>query len=283
MQAAAVLPLVAILTLIAGRRGNAQFCLWGGQALLGLCLTLAISGPVWVISSYLAEVLPYHARTPQMLAPLFRPEGFAWFGALIVWLGGWLAVFCAFFPAKRLALSWRGENYALKQLITPIFFGLMASFLFFAAFIFERWPFAGLPEGLGWDRAIMAIGRHGMRACFSGFCPAGAIALALWPLWKNRLADSQVAIATRWLSFWAIAGAVPSVFSSWGMTLGASVKGAAIPGLSIQLYALSLFTIAIGCWAYSLWKPRYLALLAWPALALLLLKTCLPIIVAYTQ
>lgn len=281
MQAAAVLPLIAALTLICGRRGNSSLCFYGSMRLMGFELVLGISGPVWIATSYLVQILPYHATLAQMCTPLFQPAGMAWSLSLLVWLVGWLSGWQALVLLRNLKPL---EKYTLSYVRAPLIISFFATLCFFAVFLLVNWPFAGLPESMQWDRALMAIWRHATTSWFMGFCPAAAILLAAWPNWAQSLAPKQMAITIRWFSFWSITGAIPSLFTNWGLTLGAAIgnarASAIAQGLHVQLYVLTLFTIAIGCWAILLWKPRYLHPLAWIALFLLLLKTCLPIIVA---
>lgn len=273
-QVAATLPLIAALSIIAGRRGNGSLCLAGGRTLLKMGSIFAFAGVVWITVSYLVQVMPYHAGFAQMLAPLLLPAGMPWVSGMAAWLGGWLAAIlalCALLPLSS-------DKYPLKYARMPIFLALAAAFFYFASFILLIWPFAGLPQDMSWERAFMAIWRHASRSYFMGFCPAGAFALCLLSLWRGRIAIAQLPIATRWLAFWAMAGALPGAFSSWSLTLGAVIGGSAAGNPQIQLYTLAIFTIAIGCWAFLIWKPAYMQALAWPALTLLIFKTSLPIV-----
>lgn len=283
MQAAAALPFIAALALIGGRRGNAQLCIAGSLGLLSFGLFCSAAGPLWLLLSYFQQVLPYHASLEQMLAPLFQPAGFAWSLSLVAWLAGWLAELLAALIAHRTLSALQQDRYVLKFVYGPMFTAFLAAMFFFCSFLLQIWPFAGLPEGMEWDRAAMAIWRHATRSYFLSLCPAGAFALAFFQFQQGRFPGHAAFIATRWLSFWAFAGALPTVVTGWGTNLGASMGGTGmtVPGVSIQIYSLTCFTLALFCWAFLLWRPRYSRFLSLPAACLLLLKTCLPFMIGH--
>lgn len=280
MAAASGLPFIAALSLFAGRRGNASFCIFGCKWLLVFCLALAFSGPCWIALSYLREVLPYNAGLARMLAPLAEPAGLPWSSSLAAWLAACLAVFLAFAALGN--VRFRDNIYSVRQVAIPLFFAFAASGLFFMALVLETWPFAGLPEGLEWDRALMAIWRRATGAYFLALSPAGAFALAAWPLWLGRLDANQAKVAIRWLAFWAMAGAMPFLLATAGPALGAALhNGIAVStGQSALAASLGIYAIAVACWAFLLWKPRYFASLSLAAFCLLLLKTVVPLILA---
>lgn len=284
MQSAAALPFIAALSLIGGRRGNASFCLFGSAKLLQLCLFCAIAGPIWIGLSYFTQVLPYQAHLKQMLAPLFERAGAPWSLGCLIWLGGWLACVLAYAATAKKLASIAGDRYAFGAVRLQVGLSFLSAFLFFLAFACQVWPFSGLPEGLEWDRLVMAVWRHTTSAYFFCLCPAGALALASWVAWLHALTPRDVSIATRWLSFWALAGCLPGLLINWGYYLGANVNqySLAQQGYVAQLYALSLLTLALICWGFLLWKPRYLSFLSLAAFGLLLLRSVLPFIIQRT-
>lgn len=158
----------------------------------------------------------------------------------------------------------------------------MASF--FAVFVLINWPFAGLPEGLAQDRAVMAIFRHASRNYFMALCPAGSIALLLLNFQAKKLDTRELYICARWLAFWAMAGCLPYSLVTWGSVIGlglnasVSIDQAFMP----QTYGLVFLTGALACWAFILWKPRLWKILAICGFCLFLLKTFLPIIMGIT-
>lgn len=270
-QAAATLPVIALLTLLAGRRGNAGLCLFGARWLSGLALVLGASGPVWLIGSYLREVLPYGQGPQVLIAALLQPAGLPWSLSLLAWLAGWLAMFPALRGITFFAQGLSQNSYPATLIRGPIVACLLAAAFCFSPFILINWPFAGLPDSISMDRAFMAILRHANSEYFRGFAAAGAIALGLWPFWSSRLARDRMPVATRWLAFWALAGNLPWLLASLGPAIGASLNRAhmaAAYGINRQLMVLALFGCATLCWGVLLWKPRYLNALAWLALGL---------------
>lgn len=281
VKAAAALPLIAALSLVAGRRGNGAFTLWGGKRLLALALLLAWAGPLWLAAGYLAETLHYGGSWDQILAPLLAVPGLPWSSACGVWLVGWLciAVACSGVSvcAKRLA----EDRYRLRFIRLPLSFCLLAVASFFAAFILINWPFAGLPEGLDWERASMAVFRHASRNYFMALCPAGAIALLSLLVHAPALDAEHGRICVRWLAFWAVAGALPYTLVTWGslVGLGFNANASIGQGFRPQAYGLLFLTGALASWAFILWKPHLWRTLALAGIILLLLKTFLPIII----
>lgn len=278
MRAAATLPLIAALSMIAGRRGNASFCIGGSHWLLCLCCGMAISGPLWFALDYLLQVLPYQAGLERALAPLFEQAGVAWSGSFVVWLAGLSCALLALRSLGRFARHLNVDSYPVRAIRSPLILAFLAAFLFFSTFMIALWPFAGLPEGLDWERAGLAIWRRASSAYFQALCPAGAIALAMWPLWRPRLELRYTGVACRWLAFWAMVGALPYLLTAWGPVLGAARRGATLPGLHLQSIDLGALTLATTCWIFLLWKPSYLAFLSLFAMGMLLLRSLLPFV-----
>ena len=80
-QTAQALPFLILMTLLAGRRGNAALCLWGGRQLLRLgLLCAAVALPLFPLM-----LLPEALRRPQMppLADLLVQPAVV---ALLAWL-----------------------------------------------------------------------------------------------------------------------------------------------------------------------------------------------------
>lgn len=273
------MPVIACLSLLAGRRGNGDFCLWGGQKLLMLALMLAWSGPLWLAANYLAETMHFGGSWAQILAPLLQTPGLPWSSGCGVWLLGWLFMAVAGGSLSAIRHGFQGTEYTARQVWAPICFCLLAAACFFAVFILVNWPFAGLPEGLDWERASMAIFRHASRNYFMAFCPAGAIALLMLNFYAPGLEPGRIAVCARWLAFWAVAGCLPYTLVTWGSLTGLGLN----PGVSIaqafrpQAYGLIFLTGALAAWAFLIWKPPLWRALSLAGLILLLLKTLLPI------
>lgn len=279
MRAAATLPLIAALSMIAARRGNARFCIGGSRWLLRFCCALAICGLVWFALDYLLQVLPYQAGLEKALAPLFEKAGAAWTFGFLGWLAGLCCAFVAWRSLGRFALL-QEERYPVAAIRFPLILAFLAAFLFFLTFMIVVWPFAGLPEGLDWERVGLAIWRSASSTYFQALCPAGALALAAWPLWRPQLDENYTRVACRWLSFWAMSGVLPYLLTAWGPVLGAATHGASPPGAHLQIIGLGALTLAAACWIFLLWKPRYLGFLSLFAMGMLLFRTVLPYILA---
>lgn len=278
-NAAATLPVIAILTLLAGRRGNGQFYLYGASRLMLLNFFLALIGPFWFFGAYFMEISHFNAPLSQKLAPLFQLQGLPWSSSISVWFFGIVCLVCAFVSFDRTAKHLPADRYLARQFRRPIIFGLAAAFCFFATFMLINWPFSGLPEGLAWDRAIMAIFRNANRNYFLAFCPAGAIGLTAMLVWQKNLDQQRIMIAARWFSFWAVAGCIPTLLISWGTLMGLGINANASTNMGPQTSGIACLSVALVCWAIILWRPRYWQFLAIFSFFLLLLKTGLPFII----
>lgn len=285
--AGASLPFIACLTLVAGRRGNGLFCLWGGYRLLYCALILASFGPVWIIGSYLADVAGYGTSVAQKLAPLFHNAGLPWSGSCMAWLAGWLAMALACTLLRRELAAFQGDSYRLAYVKMPLAGCLAACGLFIASYILINWPFAGLPADLSWERASQAIIRHAIRQYYMNFCSAGAFALIAALYACRNVPTEQKITAVRWLGVWAAGGCLPGLVQSWGilMGLGASgrLAGTLSQGLWGQTAGLALLTIAFFCWCLLVWRPRFWRLCSLAGAALLLLRTCAPFLLGFTN
>ena len=265
--------------MIAGRRGNARDCLSGGLCLLCLAQGLAAGGPIWFAGSYWQQMLAFNTSIRQMLAPLLMPAALGWSLSLLVWLAGWLGCFLAAGSVRAALSNLAAENYRLSQIRLPLILSLCSAGLFFATFILIHWPFAGLPENIGWDRVIMAIWRNATSNYFLALSNAGILALLALIWLKTRLSRAFAPIATRWLAFWGLAGVLPHALTRWGYALNASrAGGIAAQGVKFQVSSLALLTAAGLCCAVLLWRPRLLMPLAWASFALLLARAFLPLV-----
>ena len=260
-SAAASLPLIACLTLIAGRRGNSLLCLWGGYHLLHFCLMLATVGPLWIMGSYVADVAQFGSSIAQKLEPLIHEAGLPWSCSCAAWVIGWLlaAITCAL--VRRDLELFNGDRYRIAYIKLPLIGCLAACLLFFASFVLINWPFAGLPQGLSWDRAVSAIIRHAMRQYFVSFSSAGALALVAALYWLRGMDSQQEWLSVRWLGVWASGGCLPGLLQNWGTMLGLGARGG-LPGALAQgmwsnISVLGFYTAARACWCLLVWRPKY--------------------------
>lgn len=278
------LPLIALLSLVAGRRGMAGFCLEGALRLLRLAGILALFGPVRLFAGYAIQLRALGAR--DLLGPLFSLAGAPYLAFLAAWLCGWGLVALAACRLKRMARSLppEAEKYPGAFIRPPAFFCLLASFCYLAALILASWPFAGLPPDLPLERAATAIARDALRHYFMALCPAGALGLCAALLWIRqphfRWQRAQATAALRWLAVWAAVGRLPHFITNAGLAIGMALRGPLggqlAGGFHGQALSLSFLALAIICWALIAICKSAPRLAAWLALALLFLSTCSP-------
>lgn len=279
---ASALPFITALGLIIGRRGHAAFCLFGSRKLLGLALGLGIAAFFYFPASFLGVLLPYGAPG-QILSSLFEPAALPWLLGSLAWLFA-----LPLLPLARHALKRVGkpaEDFYAFAAIRPAFMlCCAASALFFMAMLLNKWPFAGLPQGLDMERAVMAIMRSSLREFFRALSPAGAVAL-LYCVWQfattPRIFREEKAGAFRWFSFWAIAGCAPALLANWGLQLGSMAAGTnnSMPGhAALYFYALVFQSLAVALWSWIIVRPEQKQWRATVALALTLCAWFWPLV-----
>lgn len=290
-NAAAALPLVISLGLVAGRRGNANFCLLASARLLNMALAISVAGILFFAGTYVFQLFALNAQ--NILTLILQPASLPWVSSLCVWIVGMTLLFSA--RAALALCASRGivkaDRYRLADLKIPLILCLGAALCFFATFLLVNWPFAGLPEGLSPDRAVMAIARNAARHYFMAFCPAGAIALVFaFNTEKNFASPAQFGNSIRWLAAWAAAGCLPHVMQSWGLLIGVWTGGnslSAFGGYTLSLWthvgALCCLTVAMFCWLWLLLGKYRRPAIAWAALGLLVARESLPFVIRLLQ
>lgn len=275
-DAAAALPLIIALGLVAGRRGNGRFCLWASEKLLGLALPLSFAGPAYILLRYFSLLLPYNTRGASLLAPLLESSGMAYTSSIIAWTAGALALYLAQGALAPALFRHNAETdrYKLSFIKFPLALCLLAAFVFFLTFILLNWPFAGLPQNLDWPRAAMAVCRNAVRHYFMAFCPAGAIALLYaFHVYSGNCpaSEAQKHNSLRWCAIWAAIGYLPYSLQKWGLALGLALRGNAdslMGSIASQILALSLLAMAIVCWFWLFFCKKQRAAIAWTAFGL---------------
>lgn len=260
LSGASAIPFLIALGLIIGRRGHAAFCLFGSRKAASLAIGLAWAGLFYFPLNYLMVVLPYGLQK-SVLSSIFSPQGRPWLAAFLCWCAGIFILFLAAKSLRGLRLPSGCDRYQFRFIRGVFLLFGMASLAFLIALFLEHWPFAGLPEGMSAERAVLAIARNSMRRFFQAFSPAGALGL-LYATWffkqpSSKKFSEEKAGSLRWFAFWALAGAVPSLFISWGLQLLAWNSSAA-PGLGNSmghLPGLLFQTLAIGGWVWIICRP----------------------------
>lgn len=276
-QASAGLPLLIILGLAAGRRGNGGFFLSGNRACLDLGLFLAFWGIFYFPTAYLAEILAYGGTESPIWQPFFASPGLPWAASMLAQTGGFIFL-CA---AKYGMPKNLGEAYRLRDLRVPLIFCLCALFCLGATFFLINWPFAGYPPGLSGERVFQAVLKNSFRKYFTAFTPAGGVALA-WALWKLKKPASEAnrLLACRWLAAWAFAGYLPWLLQTWAILIGVSLRGdfsgAGPDYLSWHIASISILSLALCFWLCQTLSKKILPWADIGALALFVVFTWMP-------
>lgn len=272
--AAAALPVIALLTALAGRREHPCLGENGARAMTRLALALSPLWPVLLVAEVARQIL-------VLRGGLSLPEGFSpWMPALLPYSSAVMAWLAGVLSLAFLAHRWR-SGPATAMCVALL---LMAAGCFFAAQALPLWPFAGLPEGLTAGQAARAIALSTLHVFFTQFTPAGALAL-LYLHGHPHLAHSwgcpaeEEHAAARWCALWAMIGYGPYCLDRWGVLLGHALRpGQSLRHMGLSLLSLAAITLAVACWTllFARRAPRRLLPLNVLALILLALGAALP-------
>lgn len=289
--AAASLPLILGLGLVAGRRGNAAFCIEGAGLAAKFNLFLSIWGIVAISGGYALQIFTLGGA--DYWGPLFVPAGRPWLASLILWLLGMLflsaAAACLMKFRGRCKNFFPDDRYRLSEVGAPFWLFLFSAFAFLLSGIALSWPFSGLPSGLGWDRALMAIVRNGISHYFMAFAPGGCLAL-LWAFRHRRGSSAghlpaggeQFRGALRWFAVFALAGYLPYSLQNGGLALGmlfgGQLVGRNMSNLGPVLLGLCFIIAFMACFVAIVIekKPEKRPWLGWLGLFFLSLNACAP-------
>ncbi len=330
MNAAAALPVILALTLLAGRRGNARLCIAGTRRLTRLALGLGLLGPLLTAANLAGTILSFGGSGSHISGLALWDDAvlpytatvLAWIAGLCcLWLVTWMdrrSPLITGLPADNSGASLGGRSgkgrSARKGRRSPLpaeseaandrldadamrsrlFLYLLAIVCFFAAHALPNWSFSGPPQGMDWGRMASAVLGTATHDYFTNFAPAGAMALLALSLARRELSGSSAAMpannafpasdlekAARWAALWAMIGYVPRCIDRWGLFIGLSFSGQALPDwLMPQITGLVPLTLAVACWAilFTLRSRVQFLWLNWLALALLVIRQSLPFI-----
>ncbi|WP_417038703.1 spidroin-2 [Desulfovibrio legallii] len=307
--AAAGLPGILILTLLAGRRGNARLCAFGAGRMARLAFRLAPLGIVCTLGEHLGLLV--QLRGPAGLTGLYplHPVMLPATTAVLAWLAGMVCLFfylkadaAAPLPAlppvdqRRAKGKKIAPDPALSQWEEPEFrsrlcLALAALICFFTALTLPRWPFAGLPQGMELSTAAQAVLSTSLHDLFAALGPAGAAALlVLTRLRKGPegtpLETDALRKAGRWCALWAFLGYIPRCLDRWGLFVGISMRpGPLPPDVAADALGLTPLTLAIACWIliFALRAPRRILWLNFLAIFFLLVRQSLPFVLRLAQ
>ncbi len=213
MNAAAAMPVILALTLLAGRRGNARLCVAGARRLTRLTLGLGLLGPLLTAAGLAGTILSLGGSSSHIMSLTlwdnavlpYTTTVLAWFAGLCcLWFVTWMdknkpltigqptdsssANLSARsgkgrsarkgrkspLPAEQAALNDQIETDAIRS---RLFLYLLTIVCFFAAHALPNWSFSGPPQGLDWERMASAVLGTATHDYFTNFAPAGAMAL----------------------------------------------------------------------------------------------------------
>ncbi|MDD4701950.1 MAG: hypothetical protein PHI96_06975, partial [Desulfovibrio sp.] len=273
MSAAAALPIIIALTLLAGRRGNARLCIMGTQRLTRLALGLGLLGPVLTAADLVGTLISLGGSGRLNGITLWDDAVLPYTTTVLAWIGGLCCLWIVTYMDKNspltaglhdedLAANKKGKGHSSRrgrrnpapiegsgthdQLDSAAMRGRMSLYLlagvcFFAAHALPNWSFSGPPQGMEWGRMVTAVLGTAMHNYFTCFAPAGALALLSLTVFHTGRAGSAAAKANsfpptadldkaiRWCALWALIGYIPRCIDRWGLFIGFSFSGQALP------------------------------------------------------
>lgn len=276
-DAAATLPVVAVLGFAAGRRRDGRFLFAANAALTRFCLALAIVPPVYYFLDYAAGLAPILRPENSFLAPLFAPAGFGWLAAILASLCAALCLWLASATLSRVSPSFQGDRYALADLRVPVILLLLASALYLASFWLVNWPFAGAPSELSGRRVFAAVTKNAARHFFASFSAGGALAL-LDAVYRSFPSGEARLLAMRWLAFWAAIGYLPYLLTATGLALGAAAGHVASFNFVAHALLQGSLIGALICWCLILFGKKTAKIIVIVGCSLLALRALAPVV-----
>ncbi|GEM_PF-1100552 len=213
MNAAAALPVILALTLLAGRRGNGRLCAAGARRLTRLTFGLGLLGPLLTAASLASTIISIGGSGSDISGlGLWDDAVLPYTTTVLAWIAGLCCLWLVTWMDRNSPLatsqtsdvsgattggrSSRGHSARKARRATPpaegdaaadrldtdalhgrLFLYLMAIACFFAAHALPNWSFSGPPQGLDWSRMVSAVLGTATHDYFTNFAPAGAVAL----------------------------------------------------------------------------------------------------------
>ncbi len=230
MNAAAAMPAILALTLLAGRRGNARLCVAGASRLTRLTLGLGLLGPLLTAGSLVGTIIGLggsgsHIRSLALWDNAVLP----YTTTMLAWITGLCCLWCVTWLDKNrpLAIGQPADSSSVNldsrsakrrsagkgrksplpadnkesnnqldsnALRGRLFLYLLAIVCFFAAHALPNWSFSGPPQGLDWGRMASAVLGTATHDYFTNFAPAGAMALLALSLTRRELSGTSAAM-----------------------------------------------------------------------------------------
>lgn len=280
-NAIAASPLIIACGLLAGRRANSDLALKGNLFFGKIAAYTGFIPALYFAISFIIQVRALPIQPQSLLSLAFSPPGMPWTSSAIIACCAWVTLILALGSLRNVLFIEGTGLYSFHSVKKPILLYLASACLFLLSFFLSSYPFAGLPQGLSFGKALFAITRHAGRQFFMALSPAGALAvLTAFIFFKNSELTPEVKrICIRWTSLWAAMGYIPYLVQAWGLLIGISLRsaGPASVGLSLQIANLALCTASTGCWAYLFFKPAPKAAIAIAGALFLLLRPFLPL------
>ena len=223
MSAAAALPIIMALTLLAGRRGNARMCIMGTQRLTRLALGLGLLGPLLTAADLAGTLISLGGSLNGIT--LWDDAVLPYTTTVLAWVGGLCCLWVVAYMDKSSPLtpglpdddttaSKSAKGHSLRKgrrnpapiegsgtydqldgtaMRSRMFLYLLAGICFFAAHALPNWSFSGPPQGMEWGRMVSAVLGTATHNYFTSFAPAGALALLSISVFYSQRTRSSAA------------------------------------------------------------------------------------------
>ncbi len=230
--AVVAMPLFLLAMNHIARKKNEQAAADSLPLLVRVLRALWIAGPISVLAAFalIPARLAAHGY-PWQMPDLTHPALMPYTAAISFWI-------CAFILIHLLSRS-----IGTQGMLIPLF-GL--AILLFGQCTVLLWPFAGLPEGLTWSDAVVAVLRQAEHEYFHTLFPLGLTLLALL-YGKNIPASIQYkkTPARKLLSATAAIGVFPETISNLGTLAGYLLRSQPLPPPLVLSGIHTVTTLAI--------------------------------------
>ena len=281
-QAGAALPLVILAALLITRRGHVFVAFTVSAFLAHISSILAFFGIFSLVADIGVLIAQMQALGQAWVWPdPFDPALLSYRMSFLFWLlSALLAFFLRVYFQKKAAYP--KDTLPLFELACPLLLTALLGFFFFAAFFCLFWPFSGLPQGMTFSQALLAVLAHTWHLYFFSLFPAGLFALAFLPIFAKKNLPKEksdhLTVINRLFAACALIGALPRLLSHWGTIVGYLFRTDTPFAIYVDLAENTAFTVSLmALLVLALGKmPTKTRYFRWAAFASFLIGICLP-------
>lgn len=289
-RAATVLPVMALLALLFGRRRLRAGMAAAGRLFLDVGLVTGLLGALHIAGDGFVSIWALPSSMPNLEPAPWSVFSLPWRAtncAFVAWAVGLIYVLASRWFARPVFTAAGFETdedtrrrFDRLSLVAGLLAAAATAF-FFASLVVRHWPFLGLPEQMSEETVLRVLLKYNWRECCAALMPAGGLCVFTFFLrqprvspelrakdWEQRkkaiipgsveevapFTENEIA-CVRMAAAFALAGAAFQLLDAAYLAFNSA---AALQGYSIFM-RLGPFIVTAGslvCWAFIFSKPR---------------------------